>query len=607
MSPPRHPVALVLFAVLVLARPGGASAQAPAYSVPDREVMDPPTPGRLESIEQEAAATGWNAMVVPVRSAAVRAYEQDRFAAADAWYHVYRWAALFSEPEDRFISSWADAVTASRLNYEGVSGEYHPTDKPIGLKMSPGLQAWVLSNDAFSEEFFSNLTAVDHLPNVLSILEGLHRRGAEKFNKYSSLALALAVVYDVPPPPFWPHSQVSKESLPRKLPNPYIPYESLIHEDELGRTYFGLSKLRVEELKFVVDAAAPEPELAWSRANVPYALDQFEQVYDMVSYRTDRAESYAKMTWSGTPYTLQAIRAQGGICVDQAYFATEAGKARGVPTLLFTGNGQDGRHAWFGFLDGEHKWRLDAGRYAEQRLVTGNALDPQTWLQISDHELQFLSERFRALPSFMQSRVHEEFAEDFLRAGDPAGAARAARAAVNYERRNVEAWETLIAANRAQGLNPAVQEGVMREAALAFAPKYPDLVLAYENRVTQSLRSRGETSLANFEEQGSALRQIGNRDDLAVLQASKILERSIATQRVPDQIATYNAIIGQYGRGAGTLFFDHIVLAFAEHLAIEHMKPQARDAVERARDALDIQPGTQVAMDADKLMERLQD
>jgi predicted ATPase len=72
---------------------------------------------------------------------------------------------------------------------------------------------------------------------------------------------------------------------------------------------------------------------------------------------------------------------------------------------------------------------------------------------ISDHELQFLSERFRALPSFMQSRVHEEFAEDFLQARQrPGSPPSAARAAVNYERRNLDAWETLIAANAALGL-----------------------------------------------------------------------------------------------------------------------------------------------------------
>jgi hypothetical protein len=132
-------------------------------------------------------------------------------------------------------------------------------------------------------------------------------------------------------------------------------------------------------------------------------------------------------------------------------------------------------------------------------------------------------------------------------------------------------------------------------------------VVSYTNRVCQSLRARGETSLASFEEKGLAERLRGDRDDLAITQASAILSRSIASQAVPDQIATYNAIIAQFGHGSGTMFFDQIVTAFAEHLAQLQMKPQAREAVERARDALEVQPGTQFAMDVDKLMERLQD
>jgi len=293
--------------------------------------------------------------------------------------------------------------------------------------------------------------------------------------------------------------------------------------------------------------------------------------------------------------------------VDQAYFATQVGKARGVPTLFFTGGGQDGRHAWFGFLDAEHHWRLDAGRYAEQRLVTGNALDPESWLELSDHELQFLAERFRALPSFMESRIHEEFAGDFLMVGDLEAAARAARTAVNFEKRNVDAWEILFATNARMGLDPSRQEAALREASLAFSPKYPDLVVAYTTRMCQSLRARGESSLADFAERGMAERFQGDRQDLAVRTAASILTRSIAQQPIPAQVATYNAILAQFGRGAGTLFFDQIVVAFAEHLALYNMKAQAREAVERAREVLGVQPGTQFALDVDKLLSRLQD
>jgi hypothetical protein len=240
-------------------------------------------------------------------------------------------------------------------------------------------------------------------------------------------------------------------------------------------------------------------------------------------------------------------------------------------------------------------------------LVTGNALDPQTWLEMSDHELEFLSERFRALPSFMQSRVNEEFAEDFLQLGDVRAAAKAARASVSFERRNLDGWETLLAADAAAGLGAPEREGVLREAALAFTPKYPDLVVAYVNRVCESLRARGETSLADYEERGLAERLKGDRADLAITQASAILARSIATQSLQDQMATYNAILAQFGHGAGTMFFDQIVVAFAEHLAMANLKPDARAAVERAREALDAQPGTSLSMDVDKLLGRLQD
>ena len=203
------------------------------------------------------------------------------------------------------------------------------------------MKHWVLSNQAFSEEFFSILQPVDKLPTVFAILEGLHRRDPAKFARYSSLALAIAVVYDVPPPPWWPHVQVSPEALSRKLPNPAAPFDWLTHEDMVGHTYHRLTRLRAEELKFVVDAAAPIPELAWSQEAVPYPLDAFDGAYQMVKYRTDRTATESMMTWSGQPYTLQAILAEGGICVDQAYFASEAGKARGIPTLLFLGSGQD--------------------------------------------------------------------------------------------------------------------------------------------------------------------------------------------------------------------------------------------------------------------------
>jgi hypothetical protein len=604
----RRLIVPVVLALAPLAWGQSAAGDPPENAIPDAETRDPPTAARLAEIERIAGESSWFALVPAVRSAAMRAYAQDRYAAADAWYHVYIWLGLFSEPESAFLPKWVRACRSAGLPIPPGIESYQPTRQPIGDNLTPEMKAWLLSNEAFSREFFSLITQVDHLPRVFAILDGLRRRGAEKFDRYQSLALALAVVYDVDPPAYWPHAQVTEASLPRKLPNPAQTYEWLIREESLGRNYHRLASLRADELKFVVDIAAQPPELEWVLRNVRYPLDSFDKVYDMVPYRRDRFLNESQMTWPGGPYTLPAILKQGGICVDQAYFATQAGKARGVPTLFFGGEGLDGRHAWFGFLDGENHWRLDAGRYAEQRFVTGIAYDPQTWTAISDHELQFLSERFRALPSYAQSMAHLDFAREFLAENQPRAAERAARKAVNYERRNVDAWEALIAAGATLGASASQQETIMREAALAFSPKYPDLMALYENRVCVSLRARGERSLADFEERGLAQRlQGGDRSDLAIRQASAILSRSIAGEPVASQIAAYNSILAQFGRGAGTMFFDQIVVGFAEHLAELHMKAQAREAVQRAAEALDVPAGSQLSVEVDALLRKFQD
>jgi hypothetical protein len=160
---------------------------------------------------------------------------QDRFVAAESWFHAYRWAALFSEPENVFIQP-VDRRDAGREapQLPGGGGRVPPSDEPIGTPPHAAVPGWLLSNEAFSEEFFSNLKPVDDLPVVFAILEGLHRSDAEKFARYPSLALAIALVYDVPPPPYWPHQQVTRGSLPRKLPKPEEPFDRLTKEDAVG-------------------------------------------------------------------------------------------------------------------------------------------------------------------------------------------------------------------------------------------------------------------------------------------------------------------------------------------------------------------------------------
>lgn len=572
-------------------------------SIAEAEALQAPTATRLAGLQTAAKVSGWAPQVAALRAAALLAYQRDKLAPAEAWYHVYRWAALFGESEASFVPRWIRAVEDAKVAHPNMPQSFTAPNRPLGLALAPELQAWLLGNPAFSNEFFEQLSPVDYVPAVFQILDGLYRTDPVRFRTYANLALAIAVVFDVPPPPDWPHGQVSTAALPRKLPAPGAAFAWWTKQDQLGHGYHRLTRLRAGELKFVVDAAAPFNELEWVAQVSDYPLNQLARAYTMVRYRTDRVANN-NPNWMGKTYRLSDILAAGGICCDQAYFATQVGKSRGVPTLLFHGAGNDGRHAWFGFLDGNQKWQLDAGRYAEQRFVTGYARDPQTWRELSDHELAFLSERFRDLPSFRQSRVHADFAADYLAAGDVAAAAAAARKAVNFERRNQPAWDTLIVAGQKSGRDAKTVESVMREAAIAFQ-RHPDLEARYVNRTADSLRARGETSLAAAEVSRIAKNNRSKRGDLSVQQARDTLLRAFATQTLPEQVKAYNTLLDTSGRGAGIGFFDQVVIVFAEHMLQLQQPAEAVRAVERARRTLKVEPDSQLEKELAKLLKEL--
>lgn len=586
----------VLFALILFA--GLRAAPAP---IPEIEAFQLPKPARLAEITRAAAPDQWAQAVPVLRAAARMAYEHDKLAAAAAWLNATRWAMLFAQTDAEFIPVWVKAIESARVGHANMPSRFEMTNRPLGRWLSADLQGWLLGNAAFSEEFFTLLAPQDNLSAVFQILNSLHKSDPAKFARYASLALAIAVVYDVAPPPWWPHAQVSASALPRKLPAPADAFAWWIKEDTAGRTFHRLTRLPADELKFVVDAAAPFGELTWSQQIADYPLGQLDKAYTMIRYRQDRIANNNPV-WPGAKYALHFILSDGGICVDQAYFATETGKARGVPTLLFYGSGNDGRHAWFGFLDGEQKWQFDAGRYAEQRFVTGLALDPQTWREISDHELRFLAARFRTLPTFRQSQTHVAFAADCLATGSAEAGVNASRKAVKMERRNVDAWETLCLAEVAAGRTARQRETTLREAALALQ-LYPDLEVSFVNRVSASLRARGETSAAAAEEQMIARKNQSKRGDLSIQQAREILVRSLNADKPPAQVQAYNSILESYGRGAGIGFFDQIVVTFVQHLVQLGDKPAAERAIARARQTLKVEPNSQLESELARLLE----
>ncbi len=528
----------------------------PAQTVPSEWLRSAPTPRAAAEIVRGAESRGWTAMATALRTAALRAYATGDPELADAWRNVARWAR-----------AWADT--------------------PAGL--DDETRAWLLGDAGFSEAYFEVENPVDDHAAVWRILERLRARDRDNFKTHAALGLAIAVVYDAAPPISWPHWQVTEAALPRRLPAPEEAWDYFIALDKAGRGLHRLDRLDATELRFLVDLALPDEERRWAREQVRTPLARLEETYGAVAYREDRIAAGAYV-WPGRRYTLAGIVSEGGICVDQAYFASQAGKARGVPTLLFGGAGRDGRHAWFGFLGVGRKWRLDAGRYADQRFVTGEAVDPQTWAPISDHELAFLSEGFRRGKPARAAAAHAGFARWLFEEGRPGEAEKAAQAAIRLERRTLDAWDVLLDLRPEAG---SAREAVAREAAAGLTA-YPDLQARFLAIVEASMRKRGGTAEAERIGRELARRMEGKRDDLGLGRIAEQLAAAAATSSPTDQVKLYRGWLRDFGRGGGAALWDQVARPLVGRLVRAGNFHEAREALAATRAALAPAPGSQL-------------
>lgn len=337
------------------------------------------------------------------------------------------------------------------------------SEEEASKQIESGLAKELFSDPAVSRMFFSTLSEQDPVPRVLENLSSIRTAHPQKFKEYASLAVAIAVVNDVPPPQGWPHHQVASELVPISILPVDQQFSRWIAANEARQLLLDPRKLSPSQLKFVVDAFITDDELLWARKNVRLTRSTFEKAYFQINYSHERLKAQ-QYDWTGGPYTLGAIRKAGGICVDQAYYASMAGKALGLPTLFFTGQGSDGGHAWFGYMRSDDQWEIDCGRYSQHNYATGEALDPQTWQPISDHELELLAARFRDKPEFAASINTLAVAEILEKSGDNPKAGQAYEKAIQLCPKNADAWSATAAFLQRRGA-PAKERILFHERA----------------------------------------------------------------------------------------------------------------------------------------------
>lgn len=493
-----------------------------------------------------------------------------------SWLTLWRWCDLLSRPgPPPSGTAPASGLPAARLK--------------------PDFAAALLRDEKFSRAFFETLSPDDHPPLVLANLQAIRDASPAKWSDHGSLAIALAVVNDEKFPAFWPHHQVRQSLVPREDAPVARQFDQWVAANERHSLLTDLRKLPPDRLKFVVDAPVAASELEWARKNVRLPRATFARVFSLVKYRDDRLKKQ-QYEWSDGPYLLQRIRDLGGICVDQAYFAMLCGKALGLPTLFFSGQGTDGGHAWFGYLKADEQWELNAGRYATQKFATGEALDPQTWKPISDHELEMLAARFRDQPAFAASSADLAMASLLEESGDRARAAKAHESAVRTCPAHHEAWRAQAAFLERSGA-PAAMRKALQEAALAQFGTNRDLKAEHRRALAGIARETGDTAAAEKLEHLILVENRSTRADLSVGVAARQMNALLAAGKLDDAAKEFRIQLNSLGDAGGGGFFYDVVSPYVRALIEAKKLPDARRALESARKKLSPEPGS--ILDAD--------
>ena len=512
---------------------------------------------------------------------------------------------LPSDRSGRPLPTAADKLEGAQFPAEILQAllpdDYTPQEGEVALRARPDFLARLAGDTDFQREFFKNLTPDDFPPVALTRLEQLYSAHPGRWPEYRSLMLAFALVYDQRQPRDWPHHQVDPSLVPPMDESLAERFGYYLRANDAGRLEHDLRRLSVAELKFVVDAPVPRGELEWAAKNVRLRRNQFDRAFSIVDYDERRAQRgiYEWPRDKGR-YILANIELWGGICVDQAYFAAIAGKAKGIPTLYFAGQGTDGGHAWFGYLRSpDGKWDLDAGRYLNQNYAAGRALDPQTWLPISDHDLLYLSGKSARSPGHDAALGDLSMAEFFEEQGDVTKRLEATQSALHNAPAYAAAWDA-----REQALDAAGDRAALRALYAAGIEKFKnvdDLKVRYQARLADFELSSGDARLAaKLEDQMVAQNRRG-RSDLSSAAAAESVLRMVSNGAYRDALREFNALARKMGRSGGGNFFYEVVRPLVLSLRSNGREPDAQDVLKEAHKRMSPEPDSILAREFDEL------
>jgi hypothetical protein len=325
--------------------------------------------------------------------------------------------------------------------------------RSTGPERRAGVVRFMLKNDEFARTLLFLMDPGD-AKGVCSLLQRLRVDHENDLNDHPALAAAVCVV----------HARLYvdrlNENVVRGMDGVEV-YESFLKRSE-ALAWNG--RVPAELMVYVVDTSASADELDWLASK--YAGDmnvgkRYSEIqYDTMSYKTGAPK---KVTRAG--YNLRNILKFGGVCIDQAYYAANVGKALGIPTAIVYGRNGEMAHAWMGYLEAQGQtiaWNFDSGHYDGYKGVRGTVKDPVSHRQ--------------NMPDSILGLVAESMSSDRRSRWESVAITDAARHLAQMEKRSRQAPPTpdfLPGAKPARAVDSAATLEVL-EAALRRCPTYTE-------------------------------------------------------------------------------------------------------------------------------------
>lgn len=295
---------------------------------------------------------------------------------------------MSDESIDSLVSRFVDRIEAA------YTKKYLPPEGFIGwLKNIPNLRRafWL----ALSPER-------DRIDSAMKILDELHKLDAKAVERFYHLAVAFAVVWDNPDTVKYSRSREIWGVAPSQfepIPSYTTVFKYFTDPKNLSSFTFMPDKLVWPLMVYMVDMTLTPEEIEWSlktysgrRKNIGLTFDDVPYDYDKLNNAKSQKKKPTKL--GDNKYTMMNLRKYGGVCIDQAYFATRLGKLFGVPSMVMDGLGREGSmyHAWYGGLNlNNGRYELTSyGRFFMEFYYTGGIFDPQTQTETFDYNVSML-------------------------------------------------------------------------------------------------------------------------------------------------------------------------------------------------------------------------